>query len=137
MKKRDISAASVERDGGAATRACRPCTDGASTTTRSPACSPFSTIQRLPTRRPSVTVLTLTLLSGVDDAQLKAALQLGDRALRHEQRVLCAPPSAARTRPYWPGRRTLPGFGNVALTRIVPIFGSTSRSTASTEPACG
>ena len=31
----------------------------------------------------------------------------------------------------------LPGLGNVALTRIVPILGSTSRSTASTDPRCG
>ena len=51
-------------------------------------CSPFSTIQRLPTRPPSVTVLTATMLSGVGDAQLKAALELGHRALRHQQRVL-------------------------------------------------
>ena len=39
--------------------------DGASITTRSFACSPFSTIQRLPERPPSETVLIAILLSGV------------------------------------------------------------------------
>ena len=28
----------------------------------------------------------------------------------------------ARTRPYWPGRRMLPGFGNTPASRIAPVF---------------
>ena len=44
-------------------------------------------IQRLPTRSPTLTACVLTLLSGIDDANLKRALQLAHGALRHEQRV--------------------------------------------------
>ena len=87
-------------------------------------------------RAPTVTVRTLTLLSGVDDAQLEAALQLRDRALRHEQRVR-ADRGLRADAAVLPGRRTLPGFGKSALMRIVPVFGSISRSTARTAPRRG
>jgi hypothetical protein len=42
-----------------------------------------------------------------------------------------------RTRAYWPGRRILPGFGKIALIRMVPVFGSTSRSAARKRPLYG
>ena len=43
----------------------------------------------------------------------------------------------ARTLPYSPGRRMLPGLGNAAATRIVPVLGSIWRSVHNTSPVWG
>ena len=45
-----------------------------------------------------------------------------------------SPPGRART---GPGRRSPPGFGNAASTRIVPVCGSTARSTKTSVPFSG
>ena len=53
-----------------------------------PAFRPYSTTQRLPTRAPSLTFRIATLLPlRRATLHLEAILELGDRALRHEQRV--------------------------------------------------
>src|SRR2546426_1250572 len=45
--------------------------------------------------------------------------------------------STARTRPNWPGRRRSSGLGNSARTVIVPVLGSTPRSTSLNRPLYG
>ncbi len=44
---------------------------------------------------------------------------------------------STRTRPYWPGRRILPGLENAATMRIVPVLESTCRSASRILPSCG
>src|SRR6266478_323823 len=44
---------------------------------------------------------------------------------------------STRTRPYWPGRRMLPGLGKAATMRMVPVFASTCRSASRILPVCG
>ena len=64
-------------------------------------------------------------------ATLTAGWIAGDRLVhvRNHRGVV-----TARTRPYCPGRRRPIGLGKVTATRIVPVFGSTSRSAARYVP---
>ena len=94
---------------------------------------PTSTIQREPLRRPIVTVRTSTAPSALT-TRTWWPLCSSVTARCGTSSALASTPVWARTRPNWPGRSRLPGLGNVALRRIVPIFGSTSRSTATTVP---
>ena len=108
----------------------------ASTITRAPASSPFCTIQRLPTRPPTVTVCTVTLLScpTVRTCDLPWS-SVTARCGTSSALVMTA--VRAVTRPYWPGRSRWFGFGNAALMRIVPVRGSISRSAARNVPFSG
>ena len=45
--------------------------------------------------------------------------------------------TTARTRPNCPGRRSFSGLGNSASKTIVPVLGSTVRSSVVTRPLCG
>ena len=71
---------------------------------------------------------------GCHDAHLERSLEFRHRALRHEQDLAARPVSPRSRRPYCPGRSWLCGFGNVALIRIVPVFGSICRSAARKAP---
>ena len=59
-----------------------------STTIRSPGFKPSSMTQRSPSTGPTLTTFIVTLLSGTDDRDLVAALQLGHGPLRHQDRAL-------------------------------------------------
>ena len=88
-------------------------------------------------------------LSGLDRADLDLVVRTDDRrpgscpAARSPRAAARgarpgARTSTARTFAYWPGRRTLPGFGKMPIVVIVPVFTSTSRSASrSTCPFCG
>ena len=109
----------------------------ASTITRAPARAPAATIQRLPDVAAERHRLHLDLVVDARRPNLRLALELGDRALRHEQRARhhCR---LRRHAPVLAGpQHDASDSGTAALMRMVPVLESICRSAARNAPVIG
>src|SRR5262249_30640662 len=88
--------------------------------TRWPGFNPLSTNQSGPTRSPTFTFAISTLFWPLTTATRYVPCS-SVTARCGISSAFCCVPTTARTFAYWPGRKTLPGFGNCAVKRIAPV----------------